>query len=174
MSGRGTMTSRATVSPKSMMEWMKERSSLAMTFSSWATSAMALSSESLVYEGRMPSSLCPDLPMMRLASPMSTDEMKRMGGKRISEVTIGALSRAARSGLCTAQFLGTASKNTKMTTTSKTAPASTPRPPNRCSATTPTRVAETSWQIRTSRRMGLRNWAGCSTRRASGRAPRRF
>ena len=59
----------------------------------------------------------------------------------------GALSSAARSGLCTAQFFGTASKKTKITTTSKTAPTSTPRPPRRCSATTPTRVAETSWQI---------------------------
>ena len=46
-------------------------------------------------------------------------------------LTIGALSRAARSGFCTAQFLGTASKNTKMTTISKTMPSSTPRPPKR-------------------------------------------
>ena len=31
MSGRGTMTSRATVSPKSMIEWMKARSSGSIT-----------------------------------------------------------------------------------------------------------------------------------------------
>ena len=48
MSGRGTMTSRTTVSPKSMIEWMKARSSPSMTFSSCATSAMALSSPSLM------------------------------------------------------------------------------------------------------------------------------
>ncbi len=38
----------------------------------------------------------------------------------------------------------------------------------------PTRVAETSWQISTSRRMGLRKLAGFSTSRASWRAPRFF
>ena len=112
--------------------------------------------------------------MMALANPIRIDEMKRMGGNRTRVVTIGALRRAARSGLCTAQFLGTASKKTKITTTSNTAPTSTPIPPKRCSATTPTSVAETSWQISTSRRIGLRNWAGFSTRRASWRAPRRF
>ena len=48
MSGRGVITSRATVSPKSMMEWMKDRSSRSITFSSWATSAMAFSSESVM------------------------------------------------------------------------------------------------------------------------------
>ncbi len=48
MSGRGVMTSRATVSPKSMIEWMKARSSCSITFSSCATSAMALSSESVM------------------------------------------------------------------------------------------------------------------------------
>jgi hypothetical protein len=112
--------------------------------------------------------------MIRLASPIRSDETKRIGGKRTRAVTMGALNSAARSGLCTAQFLGTASKNTKITTTSNTAPTSTPMPPSRCSATTPTRVADTSWQMSTSRRIGLRNLAGCSTRRASWRAPRRF
>ena len=50
-----------------------------------------------------------------------------MGGKRISVLTNGALSRAARSGCWTAQFFGTASKNTKITTTSKTMPSTTPQ-----------------------------------------------
>ena len=36
----------------------------------------------------------------------------------------------------------------------------------------PTRVAETSWQIRTRSRTGFRKFAGFSTRRASCRAPR--
>ena len=38
----------------------------------------------------------------------------------------------------------------------------------------PTRVAETSWQISTSRRIGLRKLAGFSTSRANCRAPRFF
>ena len=113
-------------------------------------------------------------PMIRLARPIRTVESQRMGGKRMSVLTRGALSRAARSACCTAQFFGTASKKTKMTTISKTMPSSTPRPPKRCSATMPTRVAETSWQISTSRRMGLRKLAGFSTSRASCRAPRFF
>ena len=172
MSGRGVITSRATVSPKSMMEWMNVRSSRSITFSSWATSAIALSSESVMYEWCMLSSSSPETPMIRLASPMRREESQRMGGKRMSVLTIGALTSAARSECCTAQFLGTASKNTKITTTSNTMPRSTPRPPKRCSATMPTRVAETSWQISTRSRIGLRNLAGLSTRRASWRAPR--
>ncbi len=97
-----------------------------------------------------------------------------MGGKRMSVLTIGALSSAARSACWTAQFLGTASKKTKITTISNTMPSTTPRPPKRCSATMPTRVADTSWQISTSSRIGLRNRAGFSTSRASCRAPRFF
>ena len=119
----------------------------------------------------MPSWSSPPAPMIRLASPMRRLESQRMGGNRMSELTIGALRRAARSGCCTAQFFGTASKNTKMTTISNTMPSSTPRPPKRCSATMPTRVAETSWQISTRSRIGLRKLAGFSTSRASCRAP---
>ncbi len=44
MSGRGTMTSRTTVSPKSMMEWMRVRSSRSITSWDAAASAMANSS----------------------------------------------------------------------------------------------------------------------------------
>ena len=53
----------------------------------------------------MPSSSPLD-PMMRLARPMRTVESQRMGGKRIRVLTIGALSSAARSACCTAQFFG--------------------------------------------------------------------
>ena len=109
--------------------------------------------------------------MIRLARPIRREDTNWIGGKRTRAVTMGALNRAARSGLCTAQFLGTASKKTKMTTTSKTAPTRTPRPPKRCSATTPTRVAETSWQIRTSNRMGLRNLAGSQPGGPAGGPP---
>ena len=110
MSGRGVMTSRATVSPKSMTEWMKVRSSCSITFSSCATSAMAFNSESVMYECRRLSSSPLD-PMMRLASPMRTVDSQRMGGKRIRALTIGALSNAARSACWTAQFFGTASNS---------------------------------------------------------------
>ena len=112
--------------------------------------------------------------MIRLASPISRLDTTRIGGKRTRAVTMGALNSAARSGLCTAQFLGTASKNTKITTTSKAAPTSTPMPPSTCAATTPTRVADTSWQMSTRSRIGLRNLAGSAMSRASWRAPRRF
>ena len=50
MSGRGTITSRTTVSPNSMTEWMKARSVVSITSSSWATSAMASSSDSVTWE----------------------------------------------------------------------------------------------------------------------------
>ncbi len=42
MSGRGTMTSRTTVSVNSKMEWIISRSSAWMTSSNWATSRIAL------------------------------------------------------------------------------------------------------------------------------------
>ena len=99
MSGRGVITSRATVSPKSMMEWMKLRSSFSITFSSWATSAMALSSESVMNEWVSSWPPSSPAPMMRLASPLRSRESHRMGGNRISVLTNGALSSAARSGL---------------------------------------------------------------------------
>ena len=50
MSGRGTITSRTTASPKSMIEWMKARSVVSITSSAWATSAMASSSDSVTLE----------------------------------------------------------------------------------------------------------------------------
>ena len=68
MSGRGTMTSRTTVSPKSMIEWMKPRSSCSITSSSWATSAMASSSDSVTLPCASSSPL--RRPMSRLASPI--------------------------------------------------------------------------------------------------------
>ena len=124
MSGRGVITSRVTVSPKSMMEWMNVRSSCSITFSSCATSAIAFSSESVMYERSNPSPASPPAPMIRLARPMRMAEIQRIGGNRMSVLTRGALSRAARSACCTAQFFGTASKNTKMTTISNTMPSS--------------------------------------------------
>ena len=102
-------------------------------------------------------------------SPFAT---MRTGQKRTTAETRGALSRAARSGWWTAQFLGTASAKTKMTTISKTVAATTPHAPNHRTARMPTRVATTNWQMSTSRRTGLRKPWGSSVRRTSTLAPR--
>jgi hypothetical protein len=92
MSGRGTMTSRTTVSPKSMIERMSVRSSDSMTSALTATSARASSSSS---ETTGPAGR--PLPgRMRLDSPISTHVRKRTGGKRASTETTGATSKAAR------------------------------------------------------------------------------
>ena len=48
MSMRGTITSRTIVSPNSITEWMKLRSSEAIASSSWATSAIARTSDSVI------------------------------------------------------------------------------------------------------------------------------
>jgi hypothetical protein len=113
----------------------------------------------------------PAAPMKRLASPIRTARDQRTGGKRMRADTNGALNNAARSGWCTAQFLGTASKKTKMTTISNTVAHHTPGPepgarPG-CRPGWPT----TSWQMSTSSRTGLRKLAGFSTRRASTGPP---
>ena len=68
--------------------------------------------------------------MSRLASPMRAPETIRTGQNRTMAETSGALNSAARSGWCTAQFFGTASPSTKMTTISKTVAATTPQAPN--------------------------------------------
>ncbi len=104
---------------------------------------------------------------------MSAPETIRTGQKPTRAETTGALNSAARSGCCTAQFFGTASPSTKITTISKTVAATTPQAPNQSEARMPTRVATTSWQTSTSRSTGLRNPCGISVRRASTRAPRR-
>ena len=49
MSMRGTMTSRTIVSPNSITEWMKLRSEDSIALSSWATSAMASTSDSVIF-----------------------------------------------------------------------------------------------------------------------------
>ena len=169
MSGRGTITSRTTVSPNSMMEWIRARSSVSITSPSRATSAMASSSDSVTSDPRYR----PFSPMSRLAKPIRAPETIRTGQNRTMAETRGALNRAARSGWWTAQFLGTASPRTKMITISNTVAATTPQAPNQSAARIPTRVATTSWQISTIRRTGLRKPCGFSVRRRSTLAPRR-
>ena len=133
MSGRGTITSRTTVSPNSMIEWMRARSSVSITSPSRATSAMASSSDSVTAEPRY----WPFSPMSRLARPIRAPETIRTGQNRTTAETSGALNRAARSGWCTAQFFGTASPRTKMTTISNTVAAATPQAPNQLWARMP-------------------------------------
>ncbi len=169
MSGRGTITSRTTVSPNSMIEWMRARSSVSMTSPSRATSAMASSSDSVTSDPRY----WPFSPMRRLARPIRAPDTIRTGQNRTMADTSGALNRAARSGWWTAQFFGTASPRTKMTTISNTVAATTPQAPNQSAARIPTRVATTSWQMSTIRSTGLRKPWGFSVSRSRTLAPRR-
>ena len=73
------MTSRTTVSPNSMTEWMNSRSVGSMTSSAWATSAIASSSDS-VTDGR---ARCRP-PMSRSARPTSIDETHSTGGNLVT------------------------------------------------------------------------------------------
>ncbi len=130
---------------------------------------MASSSDSVTPEPRY----WPCSPMSRLARPISAPDTIRTGQKRTTADTSGALNSAARSGWCTAQFFGTASPSTKMTTISNTVAAATPQAPNQLWARMPTSVATTSWQISTNRSTGLRNPWGFSVSRTSTLAPRR-
>ena len=170
MSGRGTITSRTTVSPNSMIEWMRARSSVSMTSPSTATSAMASSSDSVTAEPRY----CPCSPMSRLARPMRPPDTIRTGQKRTRAETSGALNRAARSGWCTAQFFGHRlaehEDDHDLEDGGRRPP---PRPRTSWAARMPTRVATTSWQISTSSSTGLRNPWGFSVSRTSTLAPRR-
>ena len=92
MSVRGTITSRTTVSPKEITEWMNARSVGSITSSWRATSAMASSSDSVTVGGGWPLP-----PISRSARPTSTDEIQRIGGNRVTASMTGAANRAARS-----------------------------------------------------------------------------
>src|SRR5947209_5900078 len=167
MSGRGTITSRTTVSPNSMIEWMRARSSCSMTSSCWATSAIASSSSS---EMNGPS-LRPLPGMMTLARPIRPRERTRSGQKRTRAATGRPARRAARSACWIAQVFGAASAITKMMQTSMPVAMTTPHGPKR-SARKPTRVAVTSWQVSSTSRMGFSHRSGCSVRRTRVGAPR--
>ena len=138
-----------------------------MTLSSSATSAMARSSDSVT---RLAAD-SPVCPINTLARPIRIFEIHRTGGNPMTPATSGADHSAAVSGWWTAQFFGTASKMTKMTTTSNSVAAAMPNGPKRLSASTPMSVAEISWQMSTHKSTGLRKSCGCSTSRASVGAP---
>ena len=98
MSGRGTMTSRATVSPNSMIDSISSRSSRSITSSSAAASTM-------------PSSSCSDTngPCLRpLPGRITFVEADQRPGDQLQgreadeRAVIGVLMSAARSGWSTA------------------------------------------------------------------------
>src|SRR5574341_147820 len=86
MSGRGTITSRTTVSPNSKMEWIISRSSSSMTSSRSASSTMARSSSS---ETNGPV-LRPLPGVMTLPMPISRRVSGPSTGSRVSHQTTGA------------------------------------------------------------------------------------
>ena len=163
MSGRGTITSRTTVSPKSMIEWMSARSCDSITSSSSAWSAMARSSCSDTNGPRFR-----PLPgRMTLVTPMRPRVITRIGSRPTTAATSGAERSAERSGCSIAHVLGAASANTKITAASITvATKSTPDPKCR-SMSTATTDAITRWASSISSSTGLRKRSGCSTRRTN-------
>ncbi len=80
MSGRGSMTSRTTVSPNSKIEWMSSRSSVSIDDSLAATSAIVRISSSVT--NGPPRRPLPGITM--LASPMNMRVSTRSGGKRVT------------------------------------------------------------------------------------------
>ena len=118
MSGRGTITSRATVSPNSMMLSISSRSSCSITSSSAAAPTMPSSSFSLTNGP----SFKPLPGSSTLVSPISPRPIRRNGGNDTSQSVLRAVSSAARSAESTAHVLGIDSATTKNTTTLSTKP----------------------------------------------------
>ena len=124
MSGRGTITSRATVSPNSMMLSMSSRSSCSMTSSSAASATIPSSSRS---DTNGPP-LIPLPGRIQLAKPIRPWVITRSGQNRTSQDVGRAVTSAACSLCRTAHVLGIASVNTNSTTTLSTKPRhGTPR-----------------------------------------------
>ena len=128
MSGRGTITSRATVSPNSMMLSMSSRSSCSMT-------------SSLAAASTMPSSSCSDDERALLEALAGQDHVgqpdQTLGDRRAAARTSPATTSGGRSpappARCAARptSWGSASVNTKSTTTLSTKPTTAPHVPNR-------------------------------------------
>ena len=169
MSGRGTITSRTTVSPNSMIESIRARSSVSMTspsnghvghrqqlgFGHVGTQVLALLADEQIGQA--------DQGARHHADRPEPDDGRHQGGTE----------QGRPLGVETAQFLGTASPSTKMITISNTVAATTPRRRTSRRRRMPTRVATTSWQIRTINSTGLRKPWGFSVRRRRTLAPRR-
>ena len=95
MSGRGSITSRTTVSPNSKIEWMSLRSSPAMASSSAATSAIVRISSSVTYGP----CLSPFPGSTTLATPMRPRDSIRSGAKWVRNQSSGVTRIAARLGV---------------------------------------------------------------------------
>ncbi len=159
MSGRGTMISRARVSPNSMIDSMSSRSSCSITSSSAAASTMPRSS----FSDTNGPCFRPRPGNSTLARPINPREMMRSGGNETSMSVVRAVMMAARSECRTAHVLGNASDSTKNTITFSTKPTSTPMGPNSESARIVVRNACPVWRMVIITRSGLMNRSGCST-----------
>ena len=174
MSGRGTMTSRTTVSPKSMIEWMKARS--VVLDDVLGVGHVGHRQQLGLGHVRPASSSSPGRrPMSRLARPMRTAG----DGPDRREPDDGGDERGAEQrgplGVVHGPVLrhGLEDDEDDHDLEDRRRPRR-PSAPNQSEARTPTRVAETSWQMRTSRRTGLRNARGARPGGPSCRAPRRL
>ena len=96
MSVRGTITSRTMVSPNSMTEWMKLRSSDSIASSSCATSAMARTSDSVTRDVRP---VGPNQPMTVSAMESRKFETHLMGQNFRIRRTTGAAVKRRRVGV---------------------------------------------------------------------------
>ena len=131
MSVRGTMISRATVSPKSMIDSMRSRSSSSMTEASAASPIRAMISSSVT---NGPCSR--PLPgRITLVTVMSTSAIHR--NVRPMSTMSGAVASAARSVCCRAHVFGAASAMMNTTTTLISVATMTPAVPNTRDATMP-------------------------------------
>ena len=145
MSVRGTMISRTTVSPKSMIDSIRSRSDSSMTACSMASSARARISSSVTngpFFRPLPGRITLATPMRARAGMRSTQP---------ANSTMGAVNNAARSVCCNAQVFGAASAITNSTRTFNTMPIATPAAPNRLAASTPTRADWIVWTMLTDR-----------------------
>src|ERR671911_259975 len=165
MSGRGTITSRTTVSPNSMIDSMSARSSSSITPSSTPSSATASNSSSDTY-----GPCASPLPgRSRLVRPMSARDAIRSGENRTRARMGRAAASAERSGLSTAHVRGSDAATTNTTTTSTAVAITTPVTPHRRSAPTPTSVGCTPWQPRSTRSTAF-TYSPPSTRRPRWRS----
>ncbi len=163
MSGRGTITSRTTVSPNSKIEWMSSRSSVSIDASCAATSAIVRISSSVT--NGPPRSPFPG--MTTLARPIKPRVRTRNGPNRVRNASRGDTRITARSACCTANVLGATSANVNTTMISMTIPTATPALPKVGSRTVPSNVAEIIWLASNTSRTLFSVCSGCSSMRST-------
>ena len=136
-SGRGTIISRTTVSPNSIIDSMSSRSSCSITLSCAAASTIPKNSCSPM-NGPC---FSPSPFTMTLVSLINTVDAARNGQKRTSKEIGRAVVVAPRTGLSSAYVFGTASASTKNNITLIITPTATPAGPNNRPDTIPISVA---------------------------------